>query len=185
MLVGIRPTIGRISRYGVIPITADHDTAGPMTRTVTDAAIMLGALESPSPDPNDPATTTLHAAAGPRLHEVPERRRTEGRAHRDSARVLLRPHHADRRSAGPRRRHQHDDDDHGGTRRPERGAGQGDGRRDRGAEAAQARSSSIRPTCRASRRRIRRTTSPRGTSAPAPIRRRARTKAARSTSSTA
>ena len=32
MLVGIRPTIGRISRYGVIPITADHDTAGPMTQ---------------------------------------------------------------------------------------------------------------------------------------------------------
>src|SRR5262245_35904699 len=55
MLVGIRPTIGRISRYGVIPITADHDTAGPMTRTVTDAAIMMGALESPSPDANDPA----------------------------------------------------------------------------------------------------------------------------------
>jgi amidase len=57
MLVGIRPTIGRISRYGVIPITADHDTAGPMTRTVADAAIMLGVLESPSPDPHDPATT--------------------------------------------------------------------------------------------------------------------------------
>src|SRR5207237_1787598 len=34
MLVGIRPTIGRISRYGVIPITADHDTGGPMARTV-------------------------------------------------------------------------------------------------------------------------------------------------------
>src|SRR5262245_16254933 len=34
MLVGIRPTIGRISRYGVIPITADHDTAGPMARSV-------------------------------------------------------------------------------------------------------------------------------------------------------
>ena len=58
MLVGIRPTIGRISRYGVNPITADHDTAGPMTRTVTDAAILLGALESASPDPNDPATKT-------------------------------------------------------------------------------------------------------------------------------
>src|SRR6476469_2407902 len=58
MLAGIRPTIGRISRYGVIPITADHDTAGPMARTVTDAAILLGALESPRPDPNDPATTT-------------------------------------------------------------------------------------------------------------------------------
>jgi amidase len=58
MLVGIRPTIGRISRYGVIPITADHDTAGPMTRTVSDAAILLGALESASPDPNDSATKT-------------------------------------------------------------------------------------------------------------------------------
>jgi amidase len=64
MLVGIRPTIGRISRYGVIPITADHDTAGPMTRTVTDAAIMLGALESPAPDPNDPATTTCTPPPG-------------------------------------------------------------------------------------------------------------------------
>ncbi len=58
MLVGIRPTIGRISRHGVIPITADHDTAGPMTRTVADAAIMLGAMEGASPDPNDPATST-------------------------------------------------------------------------------------------------------------------------------
>ncbi len=56
MLVGLRPTIGRISRYGVIPITADHDTAGPMTRTVADAAILLGVLESPAPDPNDSAT---------------------------------------------------------------------------------------------------------------------------------
>lgn len=58
MLVGIRPTLGRISRYGVIPITADHDTAGPMTRTVADAAIMLGAMEGASPDPNDAATRT-------------------------------------------------------------------------------------------------------------------------------
>ncbi len=57
MLVGIRPTIGRISRYGVIPITADHDTAGPMARTVRDAAILMGVLESAAPDPNDAATT--------------------------------------------------------------------------------------------------------------------------------
>jgi amidase len=64
MLVGIRPTIGRISRYGVIPITADHDTAGPMARTVTDAAIMMGALESPSPDSQDPATTTCTPPPG-------------------------------------------------------------------------------------------------------------------------
>ncbi len=56
MLVGIKPTVGRVSRYGVIPITADQDIAGPMARTVTDAAIYLGALESPQPDPNDAAT---------------------------------------------------------------------------------------------------------------------------------
>jgi amidase len=41
MLVGIKPTVGRVSRYGVIPITADQDTPGPMARTVTDAAILL------------------------------------------------------------------------------------------------------------------------------------------------
>jgi amidase len=56
MLVGIKPTVGRISRYGVIPITADQDTAGPMAKSVTDAAILLGALESATPDANDPAT---------------------------------------------------------------------------------------------------------------------------------
>jgi amidase len=54
MLVGIKPTVGLISRYGIIPITGDQDTAGPMTRTVTDAAIMLGAMTGA--DPNDPAT---------------------------------------------------------------------------------------------------------------------------------
>jgi amidase len=64
MLVGLRPTIGRISRYGVIPITADHDTAGPMARTVTDAAILMGALESASPDPNDAATKTCTPPPG-------------------------------------------------------------------------------------------------------------------------
>src|SRR3954449_12610839 len=56
MLVGIKPTVGRVSRYGVIPITADQDTPGPMARSVTDAAIMLGALEGRTPDPHDPAT---------------------------------------------------------------------------------------------------------------------------------
>src|SRR5262252_3555286 len=64
MLAGIKPTVGRISRYGVIPITADQDTAGPMARTVTDAAIMLGALESASPDPRDPATSTCALPPG-------------------------------------------------------------------------------------------------------------------------
>jgi len=58
MLAAIKPTVGRISRYGIIPITADQDTAGPMARTVTDATILLGALESAAPDPNDAATKT-------------------------------------------------------------------------------------------------------------------------------
>jgi len=55
MLVGIKPTVGRISRYGVIPITADQDTPGPMARTVADTALLLGVLEG-DPDPRDPAT---------------------------------------------------------------------------------------------------------------------------------
>ena len=55
MLAAVKPTVGRVSRHGVIPITADQDTPGPMARTVTDAAIVLGALEGP--DSNDPATT--------------------------------------------------------------------------------------------------------------------------------
>ena len=56
LLAGIKPTVGRISRYGVIPITADQDTPGPMAKSVSDVAIMLGVLESAAPDPNDPAT---------------------------------------------------------------------------------------------------------------------------------
>ena len=64
MLVGIKPTVGRVSRYGVIPITADQDTPGPMAKSVTDAAILLGILEGISADPNDPATR--NCAAPPR-----------------------------------------------------------------------------------------------------------------------
>src|SRR4029079_9010876 len=43
-VVGIKPTVGLLSRSGIIPISATQDTAGPMTRTVKDAAILLGAL---------------------------------------------------------------------------------------------------------------------------------------------
>jgi len=64
MLAGIKPTVGRVSRYGVIPITADQDTPGPMAKTVTDVAIMLGALEGAAPDPNDPATSTCTSPEG-------------------------------------------------------------------------------------------------------------------------
>jgi amidase len=62
MLVGIKPTVGRISRYGVIPITADQDTPGPMARTVADAAILLGVLEGAA-DSRDAATSRCDRAA--------------------------------------------------------------------------------------------------------------------------
>ena len=56
-IVGIKPTVGLWSRSGIIPISATQDTAGPMTRTVTDAAILLGALAGE--DVTD-AITTQH-----------------------------------------------------------------------------------------------------------------------------
>jgi amidase len=52
--VGIKPTLGLVSRFGILPITANQDTAGPIARTVTDAAIMLGVVAGF--DRNDPAT---------------------------------------------------------------------------------------------------------------------------------
>jgi amidase len=64
MLVGIKPTLGLVSRYGVIPITADQDTPGPMTKTVADAAIMLGVLAGAAADPNDPATSKCPRVSG-------------------------------------------------------------------------------------------------------------------------
>ncbi|SEN98288.1 amidase family protein [Paenibacillus sp. OV219] len=53
-LVGLKPTIGLVSRGGIIPITQTQDSAGPMTRTVRDAAILLGAMTAM--DPEDTAT---------------------------------------------------------------------------------------------------------------------------------
>ncbi len=53
-LVGIKPTVGLVSRAGVIPIAHSQDTAGPMTRTVADAAVLLTAMAGS--DTRDPAT---------------------------------------------------------------------------------------------------------------------------------
>jgi amidase len=58
-IVGIKPTVGLLSRAGVIPISADQDTAGPMTRNVTDAAVVLGAMTG-----IDPADAATGAQAG-------------------------------------------------------------------------------------------------------------------------
>ena len=60
-LVGLKPTVGLVSRSGIIPIAHSQDTAGPMARTVMDAAILLGALAGY--DPRDEATN-VYAATG-------------------------------------------------------------------------------------------------------------------------
>jgi amidase len=53
-IVGIKPTLGLVSRSGIIPISHNQDTAGPMARNVSDAAILLSAMAGS--DPHDPAT---------------------------------------------------------------------------------------------------------------------------------
>jgi amidase len=68
-IVGLKPTLGLISRSGIIPIAHSQDTAGPMARTVADAASLLGALTGV--DPRDPATEA-----------------SQGRAHTDYTRFL-------------------------------------------------------------------------------------------------
>jgi len=56
-VVGLRPTVGLTSRAGVVPISHSQDTVGPHARTVADAAAVLSAIVSKTPDPRDPATS--------------------------------------------------------------------------------------------------------------------------------
>ncbi|MDB5418563.1 MAG: amidase family protein [Phenylobacterium sp.] len=58
-VVGLKPTVGLVSRRFIVPISAEQDTAGPMTRTVADAAAVLGAIAGS--DPGDPATREADA----------------------------------------------------------------------------------------------------------------------------
>src|SRR2546426_3440695 len=60
-LVGVKPTVGLWSRAGIIPVSATQDTAGPMCRTVTDTAMLLGALAGV--DPRDAATAASRGHA--------------------------------------------------------------------------------------------------------------------------
>src|SRR3954451_23177561 len=53
-VVGVKTTLGLVSRYGILPLAPDFDVPGPMTRSVRDAAAVLGAIAGP--DPRDPAT---------------------------------------------------------------------------------------------------------------------------------
>lgn len=66
-VVGIKPTVGLVSRRGIIPIMHSQDTAGPLARTVADAAILLGALAAP--DDADPVTLASMGLA-PRDYSV-------------------------------------------------------------------------------------------------------------------
>ncbi len=61
-IVGIKPTVGLVSRSGIIPIAHSQDTAGPLARCVADAAALLGALEGY--DPEDPASRKNGGNAG-------------------------------------------------------------------------------------------------------------------------
>ncbi len=62
-IVGIKPTLGLVSRAGIIPIAHSQDTAGPMARTVTDAAILLNSLAGV--DSRDPATSSQRGRSRP------------------------------------------------------------------------------------------------------------------------
>ena len=61
-IVGIKPTLGLLSRSGIIPIAHSQDTAGPMTRTVRDAALLLTALAGEDPDDGATAGSAAHSA---------------------------------------------------------------------------------------------------------------------------
>ena len=61
-LVGFKPTLGLVSRGGIVPIAPSQDTAGPMTATVADAAALLAAMAGP--DPADPGTDGAEETAG-------------------------------------------------------------------------------------------------------------------------
>jgi amidase len=62
-IVGIKPTLGLVSRTGIIPVAHSQDTAGPMARTVRDAAILLGVMAGP--DSQDPTTASNVGKASP------------------------------------------------------------------------------------------------------------------------
>ena len=121
---GIKPTLGLLSRAGVVPISADQDTAGPMARNVTDAAVLLGAMTGV--DPDDPATAEQVGNAFTDYTQFLDANALARRPHRRLARGQLR----------------------GRRRTGRRGRVRDHGRHDRGARGRRARRSSTRPTSR-------------------------------------
>ena len=115
---GIKPTLGLLSRAGVVPISADQDTAGPMARNVTDAAVLLGAMTGV--DSDDPATAEQVGNAFTDYTQFLDADALAGRPHRRLARVQLRGRGCPGRRGRVR--------DHGRHDRGARGRGR-DGRR--------------------------------------------------------
>ncbi|MGH7342252.1 MAG: amidase, partial [Candidatus Rokuibacteriota bacterium] len=79
-IVGLKTTVGRISTYGVLPLSSTLDTPGPMTRSVKDAALLYRVLNGPDPNdratlawtPDDPLPVLERGVAGLRLAVMPE-----------------------------------------------------------------------------------------------------------------
>ena len=94
-IVGLKPTLGLVSQDGIIPIAHEQDTAGPMGRSVTDVAILLGALQSPLGE-------VIGHQLPRRLHAVSPTRCTRRRADRTRCSVfrlqVLRQRHSRRRT---------------------------------------------------------------------------------------
>ena len=103
MLAAVKPTVGRISRYGVIPITADQDTPGPMAKYVMGHRHHVRRARRRVAGSERRGDEGVHAAARAATTRSSSRRRAEGRAHRHPAQELLRAFdHAARRRAAPR-----------------------------------------------------------------------------------
>ena len=131
MLAAIKPTVGRVSRYGVIPITRGSGHSRPdgeiRVRRGHPLRRARGCVARSERSGDDP----LHAAAKPRLHAAPEGRRPQGRAHRHSARVLLRAGDGARHDRRTRRTQPGSDEGHERGHRHPQAAGRGH-RRSRG-----------------------------------------------------
>ena len=85
-LVGIKPTLGLVSRTGIVPIAHSQDTAGPMARTVADAAVLLAALTGA--DPADPAMRRPAPTHGSALARTSTGAGADRRARPDYTRAL-------------------------------------------------------------------------------------------------